>query len=573
MASRENPESESEEEGEPSALDDIVPKKGRTTSNIWKWFGYLKSDQAQLSPKCRICRRAVQTKTGNTTNLFHHLKKYHPVEYTESVNIRSGAASQPLSHGTSQPSSSGVSPKQQSIVATFASITPYETKTKRHQEITKAVTYFMAKDMMPLSTVEKEGFKNLVKVLDSRYQLPGRKYFSQTALPLLYEECRAKLEAELKLVRHFATTADMWSSRTSEPYLSLTVHYIDEEWNLQNRCLQTAFVPEDHTAEIISHALEDALASWGLREERQVCITTDNGANIAKAVSLKKWTRLQCFGHRLHLAIERGGRDSRIQRAIGVCKKVVSAFSFSWKKQKALAAAQEELNLPKHKLVTESPTRWGSRQKMVGRLIEQEKAIVKVLSTDKKTRHLVPTWQDVDILESVHKALSPLVSFTDALSGETYVSVSYVKPVLHLLNEDILKPDADDSDLTKSIKTTVISYLNEKYDEAATDDLLDIASLLDPRFKTRYVKEDKVNGIKARAMAEMLHEGLNNPEADSTLKSTEDEGGDATPAKKQKMTLGSFFKKPHAVTTAGLTEQEAAEAELNNYLLAPDADR
>ncbi|KAL6475368.1 hypothetical protein MHYP_G00164080 [Metynnis hypsauchen] len=138
--------------------------------------------------------------------------------------------------------------------------------------------------------------------------------------------------------------------------------------------------------------------------------------------------------------------------------------------------------------------------------------------------------------------------------------------------EDILKPDAEDSDLTKSIKTTVISYLNENYDDAATDDLLDIASLLDPRFKTCYIKEDKVNAIKARAMAEMLNEGQNNPEADSTLKSTGDEGGDATPAKKQKMTLGSFFKKPHSVTTAGLTEQEAAEAELNNYLLAPDAD-
>ncbi len=34
-----------------------------------------------------------------------------------------------------------------------------------------------------------------------------------------------------------------------------------------------------------------------------VCITTDSGANIVKAASLNNWTRLQCFGHRLHLAI------------------------------------------------------------------------------------------------------------------------------------------------------------------------------------------------------------------------------------------------------------------------------
>ncbi len=34
---------------------------------------------------CKICRWFVKTKTGNTTNLFHHLKKYHPNDHTESM--------------------------------------------------------------------------------------------------------------------------------------------------------------------------------------------------------------------------------------------------------------------------------------------------------------------------------------------------------------------------------------------------------------------------------------------------------------------------------------------------------
>uniref|UniRef100_A0A9J7ZG55 Uncharacterized protein n=1 Tax=Cyprinus carpio carpio TaxID=630221 RepID=A0A9J7ZG55_CYPCA len=348
--------------------------------------------------------------------------------------------------------SSGAVPKQKSIVSSFVAITPYEKSSKRSKDITRAVSYFLAKEMMPLSTVEQDGFRKLVKVLDSRYELPGRKYFSKTALPQLYEECREKLENNLRNVKYFATTSDLWSSRTSEPYMSLTIHYIDEEWCLQSRCLQTAYFPDDHTAEILSAGLEDALASWGLSEDRQVCITTDNGANIVKAVSLKNWTRLQCFGHRLHLAIEGSMRDQRIQRAMGVCKKVVSAFSFSWKKKRELAVTQEELKLPRHKLITESPTRWGSRHAMIARVLEQEKAIAKVLSADKKTRHLAPSWQDIDVLESVCKALNPLADFTDALSGEKYVSVSYLKPVLHLFSEEVLKPVADDSELTKTIK-------------------------------------------------------------------------------------------------------------------------
>ncbi|KAJ8386988.1 hypothetical protein AAFF_G00161650 [Aldrovandia affinis] len=95
-------------------------------------------------------------------------------------------------------------------------------------------------------------------------------------------------------------------------------------------------------------------------------------------------------------------------------------FSYSWKKQKALMRAQNEQSLPLHKLITESPTRWGSRLQMMERVLEQEKAITQVLAADKKTRHLVPTWQDIQVLESVTAALKPLQDFTDALSGEAY---------------------------------------------------------------------------------------------------------------------------------------------------------
>ncbi len=118
--------------------------------------------------------------------------------------------------------------------------------------------------------------------------------------------------------------------------------------------------------------------------------------------------------------------------------------------------AQEQLKLPQHKLITESPTRWGSRQHMIERFLKQEKAIHHVLTADKKHRHLVPTWQDVEVLEAVSKALGPLLEFTDALSGELLVTVSYLKPVLSLFNTEVLAVKSDDTDLTKKIKQTIL---------------------------------------------------------------------------------------------------------------------
>ncbi|KAL6455282.1 hypothetical protein MHYP_G00362770 [Metynnis hypsauchen] len=114
---------------------------------------------------------------------------------------------------------------------------------------------------------------------------------------------------------------------------------------------QTVYFPEDHAGEAAGAGRADALASWGLGEDRQVCITTDSGTSVIRAAELNGWTRLQCSGRRLNSATEKVNQDKRVDRAVGVCEKVVAAVSFSWKKKRDLAAAQEEYNLPKNKLV------------------------------------------------------------------------------------------------------------------------------------------------------------------------------------------------------------------------------
>ena len=153
-----------------------------------------------------------------------------------------------------------------------------------------------------MKSVENPGFVYMMKKLDPRYVLPSRKYFSKTAIPKMYIQCREKIEQLVQKVQFFATTSDLWSSRTSEPYLSLTIHFI-HEWKLRSVCLQTIYFPVDHTGELIAHGLKALLEGWGLNENNMTCMTTDSGANMAKALDENGWTRLQCFGHRLHLAI------------------------------------------------------------------------------------------------------------------------------------------------------------------------------------------------------------------------------------------------------------------------------
>ena len=92
-------------------------------------------------------------------------------------------------------------------------------------------------------------------------------------------------------------------------------------------------------------------------------------------------------------------------------------------------------------------------QAMVARVLEQEKAIRKVLSNDCKTAHLIATWQDIQVLESINKALAPLADLTDIIFGEDHVTVSTVKPLLHHITTKGLAMENDNTELTKDIVT------------------------------------------------------------------------------------------------------------------------
>ena len=152
--------------------------------------------------------------------------------------------------------------------------------------------------MFPIYTTKKDGFQCFVATLDPRYDIPSAKYMSGTAIPALYEKTREQVASDINKARYFVATTDMWSSSTMEPYLSYSIHFIDDNWILQTKCLQTLFVPKDHTADNLCEVMTETLTQWKLEMDWQVCITTDNGSNITcAATSRLMWMRLPCVGH------------------------------------------------------------------------------------------------------------------------------------------------------------------------------------------------------------------------------------------------------------------------------------
>ena len=146
-----------------SVVQDLV-KKPNSISVVWTHFGFEpdrdgKPVNEELAV-CRLCYRKVRTRGSNTSNLFSHLRTAHAKEYSAIKDGRKPRKTKNMEGGEG----SG----QPSIPQSFARSEKYSHSSKRWTEVTDAVTYCISKDMMPIFSVEKEGFQRLVTMLDSK---------------------------------------------------------------------------------------------------------------------------------------------------------------------------------------------------------------------------------------------------------------------------------------------------------------------------------------------------------------------------------------------------------------------
>ena len=63
--------------------------------------------------------------------------------------------------------------------------------------------------MLPISIVEKPGFKQMLESFDPRYQLPSRKHFSKATIPALFNSTQSALASTLQEVEFFSSTTDL----------------------------------------------------------------------------------------------------------------------------------------------------------------------------------------------------------------------------------------------------------------------------------------------------------------------------------------------------------------------------
>ena len=360
--------------------------KPNSKSKVWCHFGFPADATGTVIDEkkivCKLCK-AIIAYSGNTSNLTYHLQRAHrELTYEEED-----------SNDNREPKK-----KQLTINATIARAAPYQRDSTKHKQLVDATTDFVCQSLQPLSVVDDPSFRHLLEIADPRFQLPHRTYFTEKAIPAKYQEVHALIEKQLAEVEKCTITTDLWTAQYQQrAYISLTVHFIDSEFKLQSRCLQTLEVPQDHSAGSLKEVLASMFQAWNISDK--VCgAITDNGGNIVNAVGLLGIEHFPCMAHTLQLSIKRGLNVVRVQRVLSRCRKLVEHFKKSTKETYKLREKQDMLKLPQHQLIQECATRWGSTLGMLQRLLEQQAAIAAVLM-EGKVRHLMPESDDWMVIE------------------------------------------------------------------------------------------------------------------------------------------------------------------------------
>lgn len=159
--------------------------------------------------------------------------------------------------------------------------------------------------MIPYNAVEKEGSKYFVSKLSPSFKMPSRKSIATNIIPKLYDDTVNHIKSIISNIQFFSMTTDSWTSSDMEAYLAVTLHFIDEHFQMHSVTLTCKQVQINQTAANLKTVILETLEKWDIRLETIVCCTTDCGANIVAAVKLLDIPHLSCFGHALNTGVSK----------------------------------------------------------------------------------------------------------------------------------------------------------------------------------------------------------------------------------------------------------------------------
>lgn len=128
-------------------------------------------------------------------------------------------------------------------------------------------------------------------------------HLMQRLLPERFEAVMNDIKAKIRQAKCVGLTTDLWTSTISTSFVAVTAHFWNsDEEKMEARTLGCYCFKDSHTGEAIADELTSTMQEFNILNSTKT-ITTDNGANVVKAVRLLGKIYIPCFTHKLNLVV------------------------------------------------------------------------------------------------------------------------------------------------------------------------------------------------------------------------------------------------------------------------------
>lgn len=551
-------------------------------SKLWNYFN--KKDGKTAT--CKQCLRDVKY-SGNTTNLSSHLKKNHPKIYSDISGLtKQSKINTPLKveifdqPGTSTaavnlPATSTASvftdtPENRSqeklslispIAEAFSKSRLYAEGGLRYSKIVDCLLYLICKDKRPFYMLEGEGFRRLMKELAPSFKVPSPKYIKKQ-LDLKYQSVSNNMKQRIADAPHVSFSMDTWTETMAEKsFFGITCHFLEGS-NIISVDLSLVQLSSNHTAELLEQTMLQVFKEWNIDTKKIVSITTDNGSNMVAAVkSSFEPQHVPCFAHTLNLVTETAVSHEKIEPIIKKVRGVVKYIKNSVIMSDKLRKAQMDNNVPEgkmRKMILDVKTRWNSTYYMVERFLDLLKIVSQLLIEEPSSPEM-PNAVEIDALRNLAAILRPFEFATSEISGEKYVTMSKIIPMVNTLTTHLLNFKSNDPAI-ETVRKVLLAAMQKRFGNAELNSKIAISTILDPRFKNIHFK-NPTGCAKAIAKLKKLcvEEGSSESEEEA-LEKTDPEPFDFWKTHKE-LVYGKRRKKKH--------EDSGDSSEVTLYLANP----
>ena len=542
-------------------------------SPVWEYFNVAEDNKFAECNECAdmVSRGGRSARNFNTTNLVNHLKSKHQSIYREFLELKNKKDKERQESRNVRVQQGGFTGlRQLSLQSTKLLNKQWDINDTRAKAVHQRLGEMIALDYQPMSIVEDMGFRRFVNILEPKYNLPSRKYITETVIHKIYTGIKEELHKLVHApgVEYYSFTTDVWSTNVaSHSLLSLTGHWVDKNFQKISAVLSVEELQGSHTGNHISEKFNIMLAEWKIEKTRVHLVLHDNACNMDKAMRDSGLKSYGCFAHSLQLVVnDRVLSQKSVSDLLAICRQIVGHFKRSTVAYNKLNEIQRSLGLPEHHLKQDEPTRWNSSLYMLESIVEQKMALAAYGSGGSIT---VLTSTQLDIATKVINILSPIEEITKKISADSSI-ISQIIPLVRALTKVLEKQDEDHG--VRTMKRKMLESLNHRFADIEDIDFLALATLLDPRYKDKFFTSSSSRQYAKEMLLTEYTYFLEDNELDETdeppAKRPARDNDDEDPTK----LWGCLSEIISQSTSSSTSEEETETKEVNQYISAPLVD-